>query len=342
VQQKTGMGLLFITHDLGIVSQIADYVAVIAQGKIVEQGSMLAFFKAPQHAYSRRLFAALPGWENRVDKGEFIFSEETAPLLAVDSLKIYFPIKKGVLQRTVDYVKAVEEVSFNVRRGETFALVGESGCGKTTIAKGLLRLVQPMAGRVVFLGQELLHLPRAPLRKLRGDLQMVFQDPYASMDPRMRIGQIIAEGMLAQNMATSLAECYPVISELLRRVGLSPEFMARFPHEFSGGQRQRICIARALAMRPRLIICDEPTSALDVVVQMDILKLLQSLQQELGISYLLITHNFAVVAYLAHQVAVMYQGRIIEQGAVQQVLFQPREDYTRRLLASVPKVRHET
>ncbi|HVV69138.1 MAG TPA: ABC transporter ATP-binding protein [Patescibacteria group bacterium] len=338
IQRNTGMGLLFITHDLGIVYQIADQVAVIHAGKIVEQASVATFFKAPQHPYSRRLFAALPSWENRVDKNVFLTAEKANPLLSIHSLKVYFPIKKGIFQRTVDYVKAVQDVSFNVRGAETFALVGESGCGKTTIAKAVSRLVQPMAGQVMFLNQDLVHLQHASLNQLRGDLQMIFQDPYASMDPRMHIGGIIAEGMLARKMASSLAECYPVIRELLQRVGLAPDCIERFPHEFSGGQRQRICIARALAMRPKLIICDEPTSALDVVVQMDILKLLQSLQQELGLSYLLITHNFAVVAYLAHHVAVMHQGRIIEQGGVEQVLFQPKEDYTRQLLAAVPRV----
>ncbi len=337
VQQKNRMGLLFITHDLGIVYQIADNVAVIAAGKIVEQTSAAAFFSAPQHPYSQRLFAALPEWQQRSDNKSSP-QDSINPLLSVQHLKVYFPIKKGVLQRTVDYVKVVEEVNFNVQRGQTFALVGESGCGKTTIAKSIVRLVQPTAGKVNFLGQDLTQLSNSNLRLLRGDLQMVFQDPYASMNPRLRIGQIIAEGMLAQNMADSLSACYPIIKELLRRVDLDPECIYRFPHEFSGGQRQRICIARALAMRPKLIICDEPTSALDVVVQMDILKLLQRLQQESGLSYLLITHNFAVVAYLAHQVAVMQQGRIVEQGPVEQVLFQPQQAYTRQLLAAVPRV----
>jgi peptide/nickel transport system ATP-binding protein len=345
IQREKKMSLLFITHDLNIVKQIADRVAVIAHGKIVEQASTINFFQHPQHAYSRKLFAALPSWENRTESPDVIPSEardlmnmaehivkNTADILKVQNLKIYYPIHKGVFQRVVGYVKAVDDVSFAMKQGKTFALVGESGCGKTSIAKGILRLVVPTGGNVEFLHWPLTQMSERALYKIRGHLQMIFQDPYAAMNPRMRIGAIIAEGMLAQKLAISLEECEPVIDELLRRVGLPKNSKQRFPNEFSGGQRQRICIARALAMKPKLIICDEPTSALDVVVQMEILQLLQELQRDLGLSYLLITHNIAVVAYLAHDVAVMRQGKIVEQGEVEQILFSPQHEYTQQLV----------
>lgn len=341
IQREKKMSLLFITHDLNIVRQIADRVAVIAQGKIVEQASTVNFFQHPQHAYSRKLFAALPSWENRL-KASWIpaSSRSDTSILRVQNLKIYYPIRKGILRRVVARVKAVDGVSFAVEQGKTFALVGESGCGKTSIAKGILRLVTPTAGTVEFLHHPITQLSENALFKIRGNLQMIFQDPYTAMNPRMRVGAIIAEGMLAQKLAINLEECEPVIDELLRRVGLPKNSKQRFPNEFSGGQRQRICIARALAMKPKLIICDEPTSALDVVVQMEILQLLQELQRDLGLSYLLITHNMAVVAYLAHDVAVMRQGKMVEQGSVEQILFKPQHEYTRQLveLSSIGRI----
>ncbi len=321
IQRETKMGMLFITHDLSIIQQIANRIAVIAHGKIVEQASVLDFFQHPQHLYSRQLFTALPGWDNRPQTTNF----PTSTLLKVSHFQIHYPIRKGILQRTVGYVKAVDDVSFTVSVAKTLALVGESGCGKTSTAKGILRLVKPTGGKVEFLSTK-------SWDKVKGQLQMVFQDPYASMNPRLKIASIIAEGMLAQKLAINLEECLPEIDELLRRVGLPTNCKNRYPHEFSGGQRQRICIARALAMKPRLIICDEPTSALDVVVQMEILQLLRELQRDIGLSYLLITHNLAVVAYMAHEVAVMQQGKIVEQGDVAQILFNPQHPYTQELV----------
>lgn len=335
LQQKNNMAMLFITHDLGIVYEMADRVAVIAKGALVEQQPVASFFKQPQHVYSQQLFAALPQWGKRLAPP--LPRSEQQPLLTVENMKIYFPIKKGLFQRTEGYIKAVDNVSFSIESGQTFALVGESGSGKTTIAKGILRLVSLRDGRVQFSGESISHLPMSHARSYRRYLQMIFQDPYASLNPRLRISEIIAEGMLAQKVVNSLEQCQPEIDRLLERVHLPISIKNRFPHEFSGGQRQRICIARALAMKPKLIICDEPTSALDVVVQMEILHLLHELQQIYGLSYLLITHNIAVVAFLADYVGVMHRGRIVEQGGVEQILFRPQQAYTRELLKSVPK-----
>ena len=257
----------------------------------------------------------------------------TAPLLEVDGLKTYFYTRDGV-------VRAVDGVSFCVYPGETLAVVGESGCGKTTMGKGILRLTPLAGGSVEFGGVDLATLDAATMRRYRAQLQVVFQDPVASMNPRMIVGDIIKEGMLAQNIGASAAERDRRVAELLEQVGLELSHARRYPHEFSGGQRQRICIARALAVEPRLLICDEPTSALDVSVQAQILALLRGLQERLGLSYLFVTHNIGVVAYIAHHVAVMQSGRIVEQGTVDDVLHRPRHDYTRQLLAAVPIIGH--
>jgi peptide/nickel transport system ATP-binding protein len=259
-------------------------------------------------------------------------------LLRVDDLKIHFPIKRGVLQRTVGYVKAVDGISLQVERGTTLALVGESGCGKTTTGKGILRLLAPSAGSVYFDGADFLRLSARALRRQRASIQFIFQDPYASLNPRLLVSAILEEGMLALGVGRDAGERRRRMLELLQRVGLSAEFLDRYPHEFSGGQRQRICIARALSVDPKLIICDEPTSALDVSVQAQILNLLKDLQDRSGLAYLFITHNIAVVEYLAHRVAVMYLGRIVEEGRVDEVLTAPKHPYTQALLAAVPRV----
>lgn len=335
MQTKYHNGLLFITHDLGLVQRIADRVAVIAGGKIVEQASVAQFFAHPQHPYSQRLFAAQPSWDKR--PAPVVGGTETAPvLLTAQQLSVRFPLNKRLFERR-RYFTAVDAVHFDLRQGQTYALIGESGSGKTTVAKALLRLVAAQ-GDVEFLGQPLLTLSTRQLRRLRGDAQLVFQDPYTAMNPRLRVGQIIAEGMLAQRLAKNYNACLDEVAALLARVGLPADAINRFPHQFSGGQRQRICIARAVAMRPKLIICDEPTSALDVVVQWEILQLLRALQRELGITYLLITHNIAVVAYLADEVAVMRHGAIVEAGAVEQILFHPRAEYTKQLVAAAAEV----
>jgi peptide/nickel transport system ATP-binding protein len=261
------------------------------------------------------------------------------PVIAqIEDLKVHFPIRKGLFKRTVAHVKAVDGVSLDIRSGRTLALVGESGCGKTTVGKALLRLIEPSGGRVVFAGRDLASLSRTDLRAARGAMQIVFQDPYASLNPRMRVAEILAEGMQSLGIGRSDRERAKRIEGLLEQVGLPAEALARYPHEFSGGQRQRIAIARALAVEPKLIVCDEPTSALDVSVQAQILNLLKSLQSRLGVAYLFITHNISIVEYLAHEVAVMYLGRIVERGTAAEVLDNPRHPYTAALLSAVPVV----
>ncbi|HTO44491.1 MAG TPA: ABC transporter ATP-binding protein, partial [Burkholderiales bacterium] len=259
-----------------------------------------------------------------------------APLLAVDDLKVHFPIRKGIFKRVVAHVKAVDGVSLEISSGRTLALVGESGCGKTTVGKGILRLVPVTGGSVRFEGVDLGTLTPSALRPLRKDFQIVFQDPYSSLDPRMRVMEIVEEGMEALSMSAGSQD--ERVDQLLQQVGLSPDMKYRYPHEFSGGQRQRIAIARALAVQPRLLICDEPTSALDVSVQAQILNLLRELQRRLGLAYLFITHNISVVEFLAHEVAVMYLGRIVERGTVDEVLRAPKHPYTKALLSAVPVV----
>jgi len=259
-------------------------------------------------------------------------------ILQVKDLRVHFPIRKGILQRTVGHVKAVDGVSLQIGAGRTLALVGESGCGKTTVGKALLQLLKPTAGSVNFAGAEMTGLNSQQLRELRGGMQMVFQDPYASLNPKMRVAEILQEGMDALSIGLNSHERQQRIDVLLDQVGLTQTAKWRYPHEFSGGQRQRIAIARALAVNPKLLICDEPTSALDVSVQAQILNLIKELQIELGLSYLFITHNFGVVEYLAHDVAVMQAGRIVEAGPAEQILERPQHVYTQTLLAAVPRL----
>jgi len=257
-------------------------------------------------------------------------------LLRVEGLRTWFPIRAGVLQRAVGYVRAVDDVDFAIAPGETLALVGESGCGKTTVGRALLRLVESQAGRVSFDGVDLLSLPRSELHPYRSDIQIVFQDPASSLDPRMRVRDAIAEGMQSFGIGANEAERSERVAALLERVQLDPDQMSRYPHEFSGGQRQRLCIARALAVEPRLIICDEATSALDVSIQAQILNLLRDLQEEFGLTYLFITHDLGVVRYLADRVAVMYVGQIVEEGPTERIFEQPAHPYTQGLLAAIP------
>jgi peptide/nickel transport system ATP-binding protein len=332
LQRQTGMALWLISHDLALVSTLADRVAVMRQGKIVETGALPGFFAQPKHPYTQKLLQALPSMQSCLAHRP----EEAPPLLEVEDFRCYYPIRKGLFKRVVDYVRAVDGVSFTIPQGKTLALVGESGCGKTTLGKALLNLIPGGAGRVLLDGVDLGRLKGEVLRQKRADMQIVFQDPFSSMNPRMPVGDIVAEGIRALHPETGAEARREQVRQLLEQVGLPADAAERYPHEFSGGQRQRICIARALAVDPRLIVCDEPTSALDVSVQAQIIELLKTLQREKNVSYLFITHDLAVVAEIADEVAVMHRGRIVEHGDVKQVLTAPRHDYTRKLLAAAP------
>ena len=337
LQREHDMAMLFITHDLAVARSMADQVAVMHSGRIVESASAEAFFAAPGHPYSRSLLSAVP---NASHRAHFLGGTEQGAgesLLEVKGLRVHFPIRGGILRRVVDQVPAVDGVSFTLRAGETFALVGESGCGKTTTGKSLLRLIRPTGGRILYRGRDLAGCPARAMRRLRSEMQIVFQDPFSSLDPRMRVEDILAEGLQALTPMPA-PQRRARVGELMERVGLRPAHLRRYPHEFSGGQRQRIAIARAMAVRPRLIVCDEPTSALDVTIQAQILELLCELQKHHGLSYLFITHNIGVVGCIAHRVAVMRSGRIVEQGDTQEVLAHPRDPYTRTLLSAVPQL----
>ena len=340
LQSETGMSILFITHDIGVAAQMADHIAVMQNGSIVELKTKKELFSNPENSYTQKLFDAIPSWEKRTEENEIeeIERTERTSLLKVKDLKVYYPIRKGIFKRTIGHVRAVDSVTIDLHAGETVAIVGESGSGKTTMGKGILQLLEVTSGDITYQKTDLNKLDAPSLRKLRSDIQIVFQDPYSSMNPRMMVNDIIQEGMLAQGVGESKKERDEHTVKLLEQVGLLPEYRYRYPHEFSGGPRQRICIARALAVKPKLIICDEPTSALDVSVQAQILSLLKDLQKEYQLGYLFITHNISVVEYIAHYVAVMYEGKIVEQGAVEKILKNPKNPYTKNLLSAVPRI----
>ena len=340
LQSETGMSILFITHDIGVAAQMADHIAVMQNGSIVELKTKKELFSNPENSYTQKLFDAIPSWEKRTEENEIeeIERSERTSLLKVKDLKVYYPIRKGIFKRTIGHVRAVDSVTIDLHAGETVAIVGESGSGKTTMGKAILQLLEVTSGDITYQKTDLNKLDAPSLRKLRSDIQIVFQDPYSSMNPRMMVNDIIQEGMLAQGVGESKKERDEHTVKLLEQVGLLPEHRYRYPHEFSGGQRQRICIARALAVKPKLIICDEPTSALDVSVQAQILSLLKDLQKEYQLGYLFITHNISVVEYIAHYVAVMYEGKIVEQGAVEKILKNPKNPYTKNLLSAVPRI----
>ena len=326
LKAREGMSLLFITHDLGIVRRIADRVCVMRGGEIVEQGPTEAVFTRPTHAYTRKLLGAEPaGRPDPVPEG----AEE---ILRADGLRVWFPITRGLLRRTVGHVKAVNAATLSVRAGETLGIVGESGSGKTTLALALLRLT-PSQGPVVFMGQRVQDLKTRALRDMRRHMQVVFQDPFGSLSPRLTVEQIVAEGLGVHGVAPG-EDPRALVAQMLGEVGLDPATMGRYPHEFSGGQRQRIAIARAMILRPQLLVLDEPTSALDMTVQVQIVELLRDLQRRHGLAYVFISHDLRVVRALAHKVIVMKQGDIVETGEGEQLFEAPSHPYTRALLAA--------
>ncbi len=331
LQRDLGTAIILITHDMGVVAEMADRVIVMKSGAMVEQAPVGSLFKAPAKAYTRDLLAAVPRMGQRIERPE----PTTAPPVArLQDVIVRFPLKGGLFGRTVQQVHAVEKVSFDIRRGETFALVGESGCGKSTIAKAMVGLV-PHQGSITLAGQTLSGLNRDQMKAVRRRVQMVFQDPMAALNPRKTAGDLIAEPLLIHDIGTP-DDRRNAAADLMRRVGLSNDQLDRYPHEFSGGQRQRICIARALALKPDLIIADESVSALDVSVQARVLNLLRELQQELGLAYLFISHDMAVVDNISDRVAVMYLGQIVEMGSRAQVFSNPQHPYTQRLIEAVP------
>ncbi len=341
LQQQRTMAILFITHDLGIVFEQADRVAVMQKGRIVETNSVTGLFKSPRHPYTRLLLEAVPCRAHRHPGSETPVSAGADVKLRVRNLCVRFPVRHGFFSRKKEWFSAVDGVDFDIPAGKTVALVGESGCGKTTIGKCLVQLLKPAAGSIMFDNISIYDSPGTQLKTMRKKIQIVFQDPYASLNPRMLIGDIVAEGMLTHGIGRTRKERLEMTAGLLERVGLSPECISRYPHEFSGGQRQRVCIARALAVQPELIVCDEATSALDVSIQAQILELLQHLQRESNLTYLFITHNLGVVDYLADYVLVMHGGKIVERGYTAQVFSNPAHPYTRSLLEAVPQIRFD-
>ena len=325
LQRQFGMAMLLITHDLGIVRKMADQVSVMTQGEAVEQGPVEAIFERPQHIYTRRLLAAEPG-------GHPITAAAEAPVVMEgDDVKVHFPIKAGILRRTVDHVRAVDGITVKVREGHTVGVVGESGSGKTTLGLALLRLLSSK-GEIRFNGKDIQRWKSAELRPLRREMQVVFQDPYGSLSPRLSISQIIEEGLKVHDLGGSEAEREKLIVAALEEVGLDPESRHRYPHEFSGGQRQRVAIARAMVLKPRFVVLDEPTSALDMSVQAQIVDLLRSLQERHRLAYLFISHDLKVVRALADEVIVMRQGQVVEQGPADRIFDNPSEPYTQALM----------
>ncbi|MEN0001220.1 MAG: dipeptide ABC transporter ATP-binding protein, partial [Pseudomonadota bacterium] len=321
------MSMLFITHDLGIVRKIADRVCVMTKGKIVEHGPTEKIFTDPQHAYTKHLLAAEPkGAPAKLD-------ENAATVMQGDQVKVWFPIKKGFLRRTVDHVKAVDGIDVNVRRGQTLGIVGESGSGKTTLGMALCRLISS-DGKITYDGRDIQALSFSQMRPLRKDLQIVFQDPYGSLSPRMSVAEIVAEGLQIHEPAMNAEARDRAVVDALIEVGIDPDTRFRYPHEFSGGQRQRIAIARAMALKPKFVMLDEPTSALDMSVQAQVVDLLRELQRKHDLAYLFISHDLKVVRALANEVIVMRNGKVMEFGTAEKVFDAPETDYTKALMAA--------
>jgi len=327
LQKETGMAMLLITHDLGVVRKMADRVCVMTDGKIVEENKTAELFDTPQHAYTRHLLAAEPkGLAPKPNKNAAIVVE-------TDDLKVWFPIKRGLMHHTVDHIKAVDGISLKVRAGQTLGIVGESGSGKTTLGLAILRLVSS-EGRIAYLGNDISNFQRRDMRPLRREMQIVFQDPYGSLSPRLSIGDIVAEGLIVQGTEFTQEEQRTRVATALEEVGLEADVQDRYPHEFSGGQRQRIAIARAMVLGPKFVMLDEPTSALDMSVQAQIVDLLRDLQKRHNLAYLFISHDLKVVRALAHEVIVMKDGNIVEQGLTKNIFDKPKTDYTKALMAA--------
>ena len=368
LQRENGMGMVFITHDLGVVSEIADDVIVMNKGVIVERGTTRDILNNPQHPYTKGLIACRPPLDYRLERlpvvkefldgkwgnndqvkeellitddvrqkqHELLYSQE--PILKVENLRTWYTLRKGVFGRTYDYIKSVDDVSFDVYPGETLGLVGESGCGKTTLGRSILRLVEPTSGNVIFEGRDITKLNNKELREYRKQAQIIFQDPYSSLNPRICIGDSIAEPMMVHGIEKDPKKRREKVCHLLEEVGLETSLYQRYPHEFSGGQRQRICIARALAVNPKLIICDESVSALDVSVQAQVLNLINRLKKEFGFTYIFISHDLGVVRFMSDRVVVMYNGKIQEMNEADALFNNPQNDYTKKLIAAICKV----
>ncbi len=334
LQREIGMSMLFITHDLGVVAEIADRVAVMQHGMIVETGEVRQIFANPQHEYTKRLIAAVP----RIDMIKDAPSEklEAPVLLEVKHLQKWFPLRAGIFSRIVGHIKAVDDVSFTIRRGEVLGLVGESGSGKTTVGRSILRLIEPTDGEVLFDGIDVGKCSRHEMRLMRRRMQIIFQDPFASLNPRMTIADILSEPLIIHKIFKTRREQIDRVAQLLELVQLSPELMRRYPHEFSGGQRQRIGIARAIALNPDFIVADECVSALDVSIRREVLDLIKHLKVTLGLTILFISHDLAVVEDISDHVAVMYKGKLVELNAAHNLYTDPQDDYTKALLSAVP------
>ena len=368
LQQSENLSMIFISHDLGVVSEVSDYIAVMHNGNIVEYGEAQEILNNPKDPYTKGLLACRPPmdyrlkrlpivkefldgtWKEDADfKQQLIVTQEDRenhlkeiyshePILKVEHLKTWFPLKKGVFNRVYDHVRAVDDVSVDVYPGETLGLVGESGCGKTTLGRSILRLVEPSEGKIIFEGKDVMSLKGNDLREYRRQAQIVFQDPYSSLNPKMRIGDAIAEPMMVHGLEPDAKKRRDKVCELLTEVGLQPEHYQRYPHEFSGGQRQRICIARALAVHPKLIICDESVSALDVSVQAQVLNLLNRLKNDFGFTYVFISHDLSVVRFMSDRILVMYNGKPVELGDADEIFNNPKNEYTKKLINAIPSV----